>query len=69
MSDRQEVIQDLVVEGKPMTLRLLSHPLIDDILLVEAKITAYEMENGTIDPARRVDRAVRDYLIRLGVER
>lgn len=68
MSDRQQVVTSLVVGGRPYTMRLLSHPVIDDILITEARITAFEIENGK-GPDRRVDRDIRDYLIRLGVER
>jgi hypothetical protein len=71
MSDRQEVISSMTVDGAPITLKLISHPVIDDILLTEAKIAAFEVENGPVDPTgeRRVGRDVRDYLIRIGVER
>jgi hypothetical protein len=68
MSERTEVVSDIVVAGRPLTLKLLSHPLIDDILLTEAQIAAFEIENGPGEE-RRVGRDIRDYLIRLGVER
>lgn len=69
MSVRQEVTTEIVVEGKSVTLQTLSHITVDDILAVEMKIAAYEVENGVIDTTRRVGRDVRDYIILTGVER
>jgi hypothetical protein len=69
MSVRQEVVNDMVIDGKRMTVRLLSHITIDDIARNEMTISAFEMEHGTVDSSRRVNRDVRDYLILIGVER
>lgn len=66
---RQESEAHLIVDGRPVTYKVISNPLIDDVLLTEARLTAYEIENGPLDSGRRVDRGVRDFLIRLGVER
>lgn len=68
MSDRQELVTKITIDGRPYTMRLLTHPLIDDVLITEAKISAFEIENGP-GADRRVDRAIRDYLLRIGVER
>ena len=69
MSTRQEVESRLVVEGRPVIIKLISNPIIDDVVITEARIMAGEIENGTLVEDRRVDRDVRDFLIRLGVER
>jgi hypothetical protein len=64
------VTQRLVVEGKPLIVSLIQNPLIDDVLITEARLQATDIEEGNISNAdHRVDRDVRDYLIRLGVER
>lgn len=69
MSDRQEVESRMVVDGRPVIIRVISNPTIDDVVITEARIYAAELEGGTIDEDRRVQRDVRDFLIRLGVER
>ena len=66
---RQESEAKLIVDGRPVTYKVISNPLIDDVLITEARLTAYEIENGPLSDSRRVDRGVRDFLIRLGVER
>ncbi len=68
MSARQESEIRLIVDGRPVVYRVLSNPLIDDVVISEAKIQAFEIENGSTGD-RRVARGVRDFLIRLGVER
>lgn len=69
MSDRQVTESRLIIDGRPVVIKLISNPLIDDVVITEAIIKASEIENGTFNATRRVDRGVRDFLIRLGVER
>lgn len=69
MSVRQEVTTNVIVGGQSRTIRLISHISIDDIMYNEMEISAYEMENGTVIPGRRVNRDIRDYVILIGVER
>lgn len=69
MSNRQEVSTRLVVDGQPLILNLISHPTIDDVVVTEMRIRAHEIMSKRADPDRRVSRDIRDYLIRLGVER
>jgi hypothetical protein len=52
-----------------MLFRVISNPIIDDVVITEARLLAYEIENGPLADERRVERGVRDFLIRLGVER
>ena len=70
MSNQIIITNRLVVDGKPLLVSLIQNPLIDDVLVTEARLQAVDIENrsGT-DPDRRVGRDVRDFLIRLGVER
>jgi len=64
------ITQRMVVDGKPLLVSLIQNPLIDDVLITEARLQATDIEEGnSANPDRRVDREVRDYLIRLGVER
>lgn len=69
MALRTDVVSKVQVDGRPYTLVLVENPTIDDVLVVEAKLTAAEIMNEESFGERRVDRAVRDLLIRMGVER
>lgn len=69
MSDRHESGGRMIVGGRPVIVNLITNPLIDDVVVVEARILASEIENGPLDDDHRVERGVRDFLIRLGVER
>ena len=70
MSDRQEVETRLVVDGKPVLVRLVSNPTVDDVVVTEMRLHAAGLANGTeLDEEHRVERGIRDFLIRLGVER
>lgn len=69
MSDRHESGGRMIVNGRPVIVNLITNPLIDDVIVTEARIMASEIENGPLDDDRRVERGVRDFLIRLGVER
>jgi hypothetical protein len=68
-NQRQESEARLIVDGRPVIYKVISNPLIDDVLINEMRMTASEIENGPLGDGRRVDRGVRDFLIRLGVER
>jgi len=68
-TQRQESEVRLIVDGRPVIYKVISNPLIDDVLINEMRMTASEIENGPLDDGRRVERGVRDFLIRLGVER
>lgn len=60
----------VVIQGKPFIISLIENPIIDDVLITEARIQAisiYNQDDSADD--RIVDRGIRDYLIRLGVER
>lgn len=69
MSDRHVSGGRMIVDGRPVIVTMITNPLIDDVVITEAQITASEIENGPLSDDRRVDRGVRDFLIRLGVER
>jgi hypothetical protein len=69
MSVRQEVLSKVSIDGKPYTVKLIQNPTIDDVLISEAQIYAGSLSSGISSEDHRVDRSVRDYLIRLSVER
>lgn len=69
MSEQTTVQVRLIVNGTPIVVGLISNPLIDDVLLTEARIQAFSIEQQVDISDRRVSRDIRDYLIRLGVER
>lgn len=69
MSNQVIITQRLIVDGKPLLVSLIQNPLIDDVLITEARLQATDIEEGNGPSDRRVGRDVRDFLIRLGVER
>jgi hypothetical protein len=69
MSFRNEVEQRFIVDGRPVIIKLINNPTIDDIVVTEARVYATSIERGNVDTNRRVSRGLRDFLIRLGVER
>lgn len=70
MSKQIIITQRMIVDGKPLLVSLIQNPLIDDVLITEARLQATDIEEGNgSNPDHRVDRDVRDFLIRLGVER
>lgn len=69
MSVRNIVETRLIVDGKPIIVTLINNPTIEDVLSSEGRIQATAIERGADDPNRRVARDIRDFLIRIGVER
>lgn len=70
MSNQVIVTQKMIVNGVPLIVSLIQNPLIDDVLVTEARLQATNIEEGNTETSdHRVDRSVRDFLIRLGVER
>lgn len=69
MSIRNQITKRYVINGKPVIISLINNPVIDDIVVTEARIQASYVQTGNVDPNRRVDRDLRDFLIRLGVQR
>lgn len=69
MSSRNEIETRYTVDGRPVIVKLINNPVIDDILNTEARVYASSLETGQDLTGRRVDRQLRDFLIRIGVER
>jgi hypothetical protein len=68
MAFRTNVVTRVNSGGNSYSIYLIDNPTIDDVMVVEMRLYAVEVESGiTVD--RRVNRDVRDLLIRLGVER
>lgn len=68
MSVRDEVESRFNVEGKPVIIKLINNPTIDDVINTEARVQASGFETGNDLSDRVVSRSLRDYLIRLGIE-
>lgn len=70
MGNRNVVTAHVVVNGKPLQVSFIDNITIDDVLITESMIQASAIQNqdGSADN-RQVEREIRDYLIRLGVER
>lgn len=68
MSIRDEIETRFNIEGKPVIVKLINNPTIDDVVVTEARIFASSLETGEDLSSRRVSRSLRDYLIRLGIE-
>jgi hypothetical protein len=71
MSEQLVVPQKMVIDGNPVDVTLIQNPIIDDVLVTEAEIQASAIwsSDSSLVSDRRVSRDIRDYLIRLGVER
>lgn len=69
MSNRIEVDSRLFIDGRPYVMNLIANPTIDDVLITEMRVRAHEIVSGKTDDERRVSRDIRDFLIRVGVER
>jgi len=70
MSDvRNELVTKMVVEGRSLTITLIDSIVIDDVVSTEAQVQALSLLNdGVTVSGRRVDRTIRNYLVRIGVE-
>lgn len=69
MSNYNVVPVSVVVDGRPFIISLIENPIIDDVLITEVRIQAASIENQDNSTEDRVvDRGIRNYLIRLGVE-
>lgn len=56
-------------EGVPLDVSLIESPNIDDVVMSEARLQAFSIATGTDISDHRVDRQVKEFLLRLGVER
>jgi hypothetical protein len=68
MPFRTNINTQVTMDG-PYTILLIDNPTIDDVMVVEMKLKAAEYLTNTPQPDRKVEKDVRDALIRLGVDR
>lgn len=59
----------MIVEGVPFSIRLISNPTVDDVLVAEARLELSRVEGYPVPDDHKVTRDIKDFLIRLGVER
>lgn len=59
------------VGGKPVIVQAIKSPTIDDVVVAEGRLylASLDMSDPAISSGHRVPVEVRDYLVRLGVER
>lgn len=69
MPFRTNAATKVMLGGKPHTVFVVDYPTIDDVLVVEMKLRASELMSEPLPDGYRVDRDIRDVLIRIGVER
>lgn len=69
MPFRTNIATKATLDGKPYTVFVVDNPTIDDVVVVEMKLRAAELMNGVTNEGYRVEKDIRDVLIRLGVER
>lgn len=67
--NREEVSTRVLIDGRPVVVGIIQNPVIDDIVVAEAQVQASLIISKQDGGGRRVDRTLRDFLIRLGVER
>jgi hypothetical protein len=72
MSNRITITSSQNINGETYAVTLFQNPTIDDVMIGEIKIAAYEVANGPLtsdtDSSRLTPRAIRDYFIKPGVE-
>lgn len=66
---RQTATSDIYVDGKTYKVSVIENPNVDDVLITEAQIHARAVSTGESVADRRVERSLRDYLVRFGVGR
>lgn len=69
MSTRNTVTGKVLANGRSYELTLIENPTVDDVVIAEMKVQAQHVAEGSDVSGRRVDRTIRDFLVRLGVER
>lgn len=71
LTNRAVIPSRFIVDGKPVLINLIRGPTIDDVVVVEAQLYAASLDRNdpTLTEGRSVPADVKDYLIRLGVER
>lgn len=59
------------VDGRPATVQAIRSPTIDDVVIAEGRLYLASLDRAdpAISSGHRVPIEVRDYLVRLGVER
>jgi hypothetical protein len=60
---------DVLIDGQRVRIEIVDSPNVDDVVVGEMQAQAHSIFSGASLEGRRVDRSVRDYLVRLGVLR
>jgi hypothetical protein len=59
----------VIINGRSYDLTVVENPTIDDVMVSEMKVQAQKVAESIDVSDRRVSRSIRDFLVRLGVER
>jgi hypothetical protein len=66
VSTRFKIVNNMTSAGLPSEVGLIQNPTIDDVLVIEMKLFAVDVVAArALNPGRRVDRGVRDSLIKV----
>lgn len=66
---RTEESKVTLPSGQTVTLTLIENPTVDDVVVSEMKVQAQSVAEQVEITDRHVSRDIRDFLVRLGVER
>jgi hypothetical protein len=71
MTIRRIIPTTVVVEGIALQLNLIQNPNIDDAVMTEMKVYANALAKNELSTleARRIDRGLREYLTKEGLQR
>lgn len=69
MSTQKTATGSIEMDGRSYTLTIIENPTVDDVVVSEMKVHAQHVAEGLDVSDRRVARGIRDFLVRLGVER
>jgi hypothetical protein len=69
-NSQTRINSQLVVNGIPTEFTLIQNPTIEDVLIGEARVqaTSIETNNPALVAGRVVPRAIRNFLIMIGIE-
>jgi hypothetical protein len=70
LAAQQKIVQNVIIDGSAYEITLFDNPTIDDVVVAEARIHAASIDGRpNLVEGRVVSREIRDFLIRLGVDK
>ena len=68
MSLQTKIVATTALNGQPAEILLINNPTVDDVIINDAKVEAFLIENNFPFVPRTTPYAVRDFLVRLRIE-